>query len=171
MAPVHPATAEGTRGLRCRPAQRQHGVSRSFFSSSEHVLRPVPCREQSALDVGHAAMHETAHRLTAQTPRQTVQLFHHCREHGRRIEQVHGDKVIRDQHLAELQIVFHAVAEQPAGEGPAFAPRRNDPALPGAARRGELPGEAHPCGQVEGGNASRTSGKTDSDLVPRQLSQ
>ena len=66
--------------------------------------------------------------------------------------------MVRDQHLAQLQIVLHVVAEQPAGEGPAFAPRRNDPALRAAVRRGELPGEAHPGGQVEGGNASRTSG-------------
>ena len=86
-------------------------------------------------------MHEAAHRLTPKTLRKAVQFSKQYREHGGRIQKVNRDKIVGDQHFAELQVVFHPVAKQPAGERSAHPPRRNNAALSAAARRCELPRE------------------------------
>ena len=86
-------------------------------------------------------MHEAPHRLTPKTLRQTVEFLKQYRKHGGGIEKVDGDKIVGDQHFAELQVVFHPVAKQPAGERSAHPPRRNNAALSAAARRCELPRE------------------------------
>jgi hypothetical protein len=96
-------------------------------------------------------MHEAAHSLTTVTLCQTVQLLDQCGQDGRRLEQVNGDEMVRDQHLAQLQIAFDSISEQSAWKCPAFATRHNDPALPAAAKAGELPGEAEPSVQVKCG--------------------
>ena len=45
-------------------------------------------------------MHEAAHRPTPQTLARPVQLLDQGRKDGCRVEQVHGDEMVRDQHLA-----------------------------------------------------------------------
>lgn len=93
-------------------------------------------------------MDQTPYSLATQPLGENVQLpDQHC-QYRRRFEQVNGDEMIRRQHLAQLQVVFHTITEQTAGIGPPFAPHRDDAALSGASRSGELPREPQPSGKV-----------------------
>jgi hypothetical protein len=77
-------------------------------------------------------------------------------------------EMVRDQHLTELQIVFHTVAEQPARKFPAFASCRNNPALPAPTRSGELSRKPQPRRQIECRNRLPYQRINRPDLLPRQ---
>src|ERR1700724_3439730 len=76
--------------------------------------------------------------------------------------------MIRGQHLSELQVVCHAVTEETTGKHPSFAPHRDDAAMPGAARSGELPREPQPSGQVNRHDRLTDQWKNRPDLVTRE---
>jgi hypothetical protein len=165
---LHLVTADGRRGRPCDPEAPRPCDGSSSFLSSSRTLGAVPRRVQSVLEIGCAAVQKAAHRLTPQTLRQTVELLDQGGQHGSRVEQVDCDEMVRDQHLTELQIVFHTVAEQPARKFPAFASCRNNPALPAPTRSGELSRKPQPRRQIECRNRLPYQRINRPDLLPRQ---
>jgi hypothetical protein len=94
-------------------------------------------------------MDQTAHCLAAKSRAQVVQFLNQGSEDRGWFQQVHRDKMVRHQDLAQLQIVFDTISEQSAWKRPAFAPRHDDAALARPPRARQLPRKPQPSGQVE----------------------